>query len=214
MRINIGCGQTPTEGWQNFDNSFSARIAGWPGLASTLARARVMPAESREFSRIVAINKIRYANASKRIPGADRSVEVVYSSHMLEHLDRREVRTFLREVLRVLKPEGILRLAVPDLSRLADIYATSGDADDFVARTLLSQGRPAGLGPRVKLALIGPRHHLWMYDGASLIRLLTSAGFRDVKVLEAGSTTITAPGSLDLAERSDESVYVEAVSPG
>jgi predicted SAM-dependent methyltransferase len=39
---------------------------------------------------------------------------------MIEHLDRREARSFLAEARRVLRPGGVLRLAAPDLSRLVD----------------------------------------------------------------------------------------------
>ena len=61
--------------------------------------------------------------------------------------------------------------------------------------------------------LIGPRHHLWMYDGESLARLLREAGFADVAVEPPGVTRIVDPGGLDLKEREAESVYVEAARP-
>ena len=73
--------------------------------------------------------------------------------------------------------------------------------------------RPSGLAGWLKWALVGPRHHLWMYDGDSLARLVREAGFAGVAVLSAGSTKITDPGALDLEERAEESVYVEAVAP-
>ena len=53
------------------------------------------------------------------------------------------------------------------------------------------------------------RNHRWMYDGSSLARLVTEAGFRDAKVLAAGETTIPDPGALNLRERERESCYVE-----
>ena len=70
--------------------------------------------------------------------------------------------------------------------------------------------RPRSLARRLQVALVGPRHHLWMYDGGSLVRLLLRAGFREAVVLPAGRTTIAAPDTLNLAERAEESVYVEA----
>ena len=30
LRVNIGCGQTPTEGWNNYDNSLAVRLSGVP----------------------------------------------------------------------------------------------------------------------------------------------------------------------------------------
>ena len=57
------------------------------------------------------------------------------------------------------------------------------------------------------------RQHRWMYDGASLAKLLQDKGFVDVTVLPAGKTGIADPGELNLREREDESAYVEARRP-
>jgi hypothetical protein len=62
--------------------------------------------------------------------------------------------------------------------------------------------------------VIGPRHHLWMYDGASLSGLLRLVGFAEVIVPPPRETAVADPGCLDLKERADESVYVEAANPG
>ena len=56
---------------------------------------------------------------SKGIPFDDNSVDVVYHSHLLEHIDRKNVPTFLKEIRRVLKPRGIHRIVV----RIFIIYA-------------------------------------------------------------------------------------------
>jgi SAM-dependent methyltransferase len=211
VRVNIGCGATPTEGWVNLDNSLAVRLARWPLLLRALSSAGLLDARSKKFARIAGHKNIKFANASLRIPFPDSSVEVVYSSHMIEHLDRREAEAFLCEVRRVLRPGGIVRLAAPDLELLVASYGIKGDADDFITRTHMCQERPRKVASRVRLALLGPRHHLWMYDGKSLARLLSNAGFADARVLPAGHTNIVDPRGLDLAERADESVYVEAV---
>jgi SAM-dependent methyltransferase len=213
MKVNVGCGITPTAGWINFDNSFSVRIARWPAAVRVLSGTRVMDAQSREMVTIANSLGVRFADATRRIPCADRSAEAVYSSHMIEHLDRREARAFLREVSRILRPGGVVRLAAPDLSRLASDYLATGDADRFVSGTHMVQPRPTGLVPRARAAVVGPRHHLWMYDGHSLSALLQEVGFADVSVLPPGKTHIADPGGLDLAERADESVYVEGIQP-
>jgi SAM-dependent methyltransferase len=213
LRVNVGCGATPTEGWINLDNSFSVRIARWPMFARMLSKTRILSRQSYEFAVIANSRKIRFANATLRIPYGNNSVEVLYSSHMIEHLDRQEAKAFLAEVRRVLKPGGIVRLAAPDLARLIKSYLATGDADLFVARTHMSQARPHGLPGRAKMALMGYRGHLWMYDGMSLAALLEDAGFTDVSILPAGATKIANPGSLDLTERAEESVYVEAIQP-
>jgi len=50
-----------------------------------------------------------------------------------------------------------------------------------------------------------------MYDEKSLCRLLGDIGFIEATSLMPGQTRIKTPGELDLKERADESLYVEAV---
>ena len=50
-----------------------------------------------------------------------------------------------------------------------------------------------------------------MYDGISLCKLLTVQGFSNAEIVAAGKTNIDDPDSLDLYERSEQSVYVEAM---
>jgi SAM-dependent methyltransferase len=173
----------------------------------------LLPAKSAELAAMRRSGSVRFANAAMRIPCAAGSVAVVYSSHMIEHLDRSEARAFLTEVKRVLRPGGVVRIAAPDLSRLVSNYIATGDADGFVAGIHMGLDRPAGLRGWAKWAVVGPRHHLWMYDGESLSRLMRETGFADVAVLPPGSSRIVQPGQLDLRERAAESVYVEAIRP-
>lgn len=56
------------------------------------------------------------------IPFPDEEFEVVYLSHLLEHIPRSSVAPFLRECCRVLKPGGTIRIAVPDLEQIARAY--------------------------------------------------------------------------------------------
>lgn len=79
------------------------------------------------------------ADAAERIPLPENFVEVLYRSHMLEHLDRAEDRQFLREANRVLAKNRISRIAVPDLKKLICEYVAHGDAGFFVERTLLTR---------------------------------------------------------------------------
>jgi len=209
----VGCGQTPTRGWRNFDNSPSLRLARLPWATALLRRLGLLDARQVAFIRFARANAIEYGDAVRRLPLEDASVDALYSSHMLEHLDREEAMAFLGEARRVLRSGGTLRVSVPDLGRHVQRYLTSGDADAFIAGTELTAPRPRGWLRRMRSLLVGSRNHQWMYDGESLCRLLAAAQFVDIAVLPAGQSTIQNPAGLDLDERADESVYVEARKP-
>jgi len=132
---------------------------------------------------------------------------------MLEHLQRSDAELFLNEAKRVLQPGGTLRLVVPDLRSLAQRYLTEGDANRFVEATLLAVPEASSFAARLELAMSGHRGHAWMYDGPSLCALVAARGFADVRETNAHETRIQAPEPLDLAERADESIYVEATRP-
>jgi len=61
------------------------------------------------------------------IPLDDDSVEVVYHSHILEHFTREKGDQLIKECFRVLKPGGVIRVAVPDLEQLAKQYLNNLD---------------------------------------------------------------------------------------
>lgn len=56
------------------------------------------------------------------LPFGDGEFAVVYSSHVLEHLDVNEAAGLLKQMHRVLAPGGIVRIVVPDLEAIAREY--------------------------------------------------------------------------------------------
>ncbi len=210
-RINIGCGMSPTPGWLNFDNSSSVKLARLPSLLTSALRVfRIIDENQLAYIDFCRRSEITWCDATKRIPCPDESVSILYSSHMLEHLDQREANAFLCEVHRVLMPGGIVRIAVPDLAKHVHSYLETEDGDAFMNALHVCVPNATGLRGRLRQLLAGSRHHLWMYDAESLCQLLGHCGFRRATALAAGSTTIPDPEPLDLHERERESLYVEA----
>ena len=52
---------------------------------------------------------------TKGIPFGLNSMDIVYHSHVLEHIDKKDSLQFLKEIRRVLKPNGILYCTIPFL---------------------------------------------------------------------------------------------------
>ena len=69
-------------------------------------------------------------NLNQNIPFQDESFDVVYHSHLLEHFSRSNAEIFLKECYRVLRPQGVLRVVVPDLEQIARTYLTALEKAD------------------------------------------------------------------------------------
>ncbi len=74
-------------------------------------------------------------NLNQGIPFPDSSFDVVYHSHVLEHFPKQMADVFMKECHRILRPQGVLRIAVPDLEQIVKTYlqamekAINGDAE-------------------------------------------------------------------------------------
>ena len=211
LKVNIGCGSTPTEGWKNFDNTPAIKLAHSPfkfWILKLFGLINPSQIENVEWNKE---NKILFADATKRLPLSDSSAECIYSSHMFEHLSRDEAILFLKDALRVLDNGGVLRISVPDLRYFINNYIANKDADEFMSKMFVSAPSLNLLRQKFILFFVGYRHHQWMYDGASLSKLMLESGFKDAIVQDAGETCIKNFIGLNLFEREEESVYVEAI---
>lgn len=107
----------------------------------------------------------------ERLPMDDNSASLIYASHVLEHFGRYAYKAVLKEWFRVLKPGGVLRIAVPDFAACAAIYYEKGLAD--------------GLSGLVGLIIGGQRNehdfHKMIFDEDFLRHELFDTGFREVR---------------------------------
>jgi hypothetical protein len=67
LRLNMGCGATPTPGWLNFDNSLTVRLAKLPVLLKALRAAGAIADEQIRWA-VVREPRIQWANAVRRTP--------------------------------------------------------------------------------------------------------------------------------------------------
>lgn len=211
IRVNIGCGKNPTNGWQNFDNTLSLKLAKSPLITFFLKMFGFLNKAQIDYIEWNKNNKIIFADATMHLPFKDEQVDVIYSSHMIEHLSPNGAVKFLLEAKRTLRSGGVLRISVPDLKKHVSHYVEDGDADNFMKKTYISAGEINSFKEKLHFFFVGFRHHQWMYDGNSLSKLLLKVGFKETFILNAGKTMIKNYGELNLYEREDESVYVEAI---
>jgi SAM-dependent methyltransferase len=110
---------------------------------------------------------------------ADASVDAVWSSHNLEHLYPHEVPLALAEFRRVLKPDGIALVTMPDLQEVARLIGEDR-LDDPAYVSPAGPIAPLDMlyGHRASLA----RGNLFMahrtgFSAKTLLRALVQAGF-------------------------------------
>jgi predicted SAM-dependent methyltransferase len=211
--LNLGCGTKTSDrdGVVNIDWSVMLRLRKNP-LPRTIVPL-VLRGERLERYRALPDN-IRVYNLAKGIPFESESVDAVYHSHTLEHLDRDVAEVLMREALRVLKPGGVHRIVVPDFELLCRNYVahldTSGDDaagerehDEYVSALLEQSVRREAHGSslqrpmrrRIENLLLGDARrrgetHQWMYDRINLRDKLLAAGYSDVRQMTYDTSLI------------------------
>jgi SAM-dependent methyltransferase len=146
------------------------------------------------------------ADILEGLPLADSEIDYAVSIHALPELAYPQLVPALRELRRVLKDEGVLRLALPDLERAIRAYL-DGDTSYF----LIPDDDVRSLGGKlaVQLTWYGYSRSLFTFD--FIEELLYAAGFRHVARCVFGQTASSYPGIVELDNRERESLFVEAV---
>lgn len=236
--LNLGCGYHTSDRCTNIDWSIPVRLKG-SALGRRIAPLVLTGDRKARFDRMA--GTVLHHDLRKGVPFPDGSADAVYSSHVLEHLERDVVPAVLAESLRVLKPGGVLRVVVPDLERQARTYlasldrAVAGQIDPREHETAVSQlieqlvrreaAGTAQRGPvrrRLENALLGDARrrgetHRWMWDRVSLPAELLAAGFREPALMTNTESRIPDWRGYRLDETEDGteylpgSLYVEAV---
>ena len=209
-RINIGCGSEPLEGYLNFDNSPSVRLAKWPIILHLLDFFGLVSPETLNFVAFCKDEEITFGDAVKGLPIETDSVEVVYCSHVVEHVGSGQLSAFLGEIRRILSNTGTVRFVLPDLAIHISQYEKDKDANHFMHAMMVSPPPIGTWRDKLRLLLVGYRHHQWMYDAQSFEQLLSENGFDNIIELDAGETGMKDAHGIDLEERAEISLYVEA----
>jgi predicted SAM-dependent methyltransferase len=130
------------------------------------------------------VNPDVVASITDMSPVADGSVEAVFSSHNLEHLESHQVPLALAEFLRVLRNGGMLLLTLPDLQAVAKLVA-EGQLEETVYESPAGPVAPLDIlyGFRPFLALgATTMAHRTGFTLESLRQHLAAAGFQEDKL--------------------------------
>jgi len=97
----------------------------------------------------------------------ENSVDLIYCSHVLEHFGRWRYKHVLQRWFEILKPNGILRLAVPNFEKICEYYQETKDLSSLIG--LLYGGQD-----------YSENFHYITFDFLSLEKTLKQIGFTEV----------------------------------
>lgn len=140
------------------------------------------------------------------LPLADGTIDYAVSIHALPEVPLPDLVPALSELRRVLRPGGVLRLALPNLLSAVDAYRR-GDRDYF----LVPDDDAESLGAKLVVQLVWYGYSRTMFVPDFAEELLRSAGFSDVRHLDFRRTASRYAEIVSLDNRPRESFFVEAV---
>jgi predicted SAM-dependent methyltransferase len=140
------------------------------------------------------------------LPLEDASLDYIVSIHALPELPLGDQVRALRELRRLLKSGGVLRLALPDLDKGIKAYIEN-DRDYF----LIPDEHAVTIGGKLVTQLLwyGWSRTLFTHDFTA--ELLKEAGFNEVFACSFRETKSRFPEIVELDSRERESFFVEAV---
>lgn len=156
MRINLGSGPIPLEGYVNCDLYPSDVVA---------------PGATEPNKDIDIVFDLR-----EGLPFEDDSAEEVVAFQVLEHLERPEL--LLKEIYRVLKPSGIIDIAVPDYGIIFQEWLKMSYQERWVS---IGDGKWPPLYAWIWGRGDGANRHQSGFDRERLERVLYEVGFKDIE---------------------------------
>ncbi len=145
-------------------------------------------------------------NLTKGLPYKDNSVGMVYNEHFIEHLEVKTGVMLLKECHRVLKKDGIIRIATLDLDYLCFKYFFSWKKQDWIK----NRGyRHIQTKAEMMNTVFREWGHQWIYNDEELSRRLKEAGFRNIRRVKLNKSN--NPVLNNLETRKDSKLILEAV---
>jgi len=175
--VQYGCGFSAPDNWINYDSSPTLRFEKLPFIRHLYVRQSTV--KKGLFPR-----NILYGDIIKGLPLEKNSVDRLYCSHVLEHLSYKDCLTALENSYYYLKPGGIFRLVLPDLSEVIQSYLNdnSVDASHHLMKSsyLGKETRPRTFKQFI-FEWFSNAGHLWLWDEKAMNKALVECGFSSVK---------------------------------
>lgn len=179
IMLHLGCGTIYKEGWINIDNNSDDNIC-----------------------KLDLNWDLRFP-----LPFADNSVDFIYNEHFLEHLTAEEGQRAIKDFMRVLKLEGVMRMAMPDLKDTIKMYLDNNWKE--TNKEFLEKFGLTGIQTKAEMLNVNFRWwgHKWLYDWEELERRLKDVGATQIKKCEIFKSDYCELN--DLETRNESTLVVE-----
>lgn len=121
--------------------------------------------------------KFRQCDIRGGLPYQSGIVDLIFSSHCLEHITYREGLSLLRDCRRIIRPEGCMRILVPDARKLMSMYCGDQYDGDLSLFDEMNEGCASSPTAAGKLWSLLHENHLACYDGETLLHSLKESGW-------------------------------------
>ena len=150
---------------------------------------------------------------TRSIPLESESIEGIFTEHCLEHISFSQCRDAIKDFYRILQPEGVVRIIVPDAELYIDLYEQSKHNKNVNFPYVSDAEKENGFTPIMSVNRIFRDHgHLFAYDAETLTMLLKNAGFINIKK-ESYMSGRRKDLLIDTESRKIESLYIEGEKP-
>jgi predicted SAM-dependent methyltransferase len=141
---------------------------------------------------------------SAKLPIPDTFLDVIYGSEVIEHIDLEEARQFMREMYRILKPGGVIRLTTPNITEICRLFLDLNQdvkVSDFASTWLEGE-----FSKEIWInALFRAWGHKYLWTFENFVDELTKVGFANIQRCEPHKTKSDKPQLNNLDNRYGDS---------
>lgn len=179
IKLHLGCGKNYFEGWINLDNN-----------------------TDRNIKKLDIKHDLR-----KKLPFKDNTVDFIYNEHLIEHLTVDEGVKLLKGLYRILKPEGVLRIATPGLEYVISQYVNN----NWKEQEWVKKYHYEWLQTKAEFINLSFREwgHKFLYDEEELIRRFKEAGFENLSIQKNGESNYVELAGLET--RKESTLIIEGI---
>jgi len=205
--VQYGCGFSNPKGWINYDASPTLRLQRIPLFGSFL-KLVIKP----NFP-----NNIHYGDIVKGLPLKPNSADLLYCSHVLEHLSHDDFEIALKNSYDCLKKGGVFRLVMPELNSLINTYIQEKNKKineapiNFLTHSHLGvKESRIGLINRIKASFSNAKHQ-WLWDFEITKIYLEKVGFSEIRRVNYNDSEIIEFNKVENSDRFKNALAIQAI---